>query len=61
MQSFLGLRPVQKEAIPSHTLQDNAFENPFGFNKDNPSQRNCQNHMVQECQESLIQGNIYIQ
>ena len=37
--------------------------------KDNPSQRNCQNqlshpslsHIEQDCQESLIQGNIQIQ
>ena len=62
---------VQKEALPSPELQDHAFEqlNPFRSMEDNPSQRNCQNqlshpslsHREQECQESLIPENIYIQ
>ena len=60
---------MQKEVLPSHKLQDHAYEyqNPFGLKEDNLSQRNCQNqlshpslsHIEQECQGSLIQGNIH--
>ena len=60
---------MQKEVLPSHKMQDYAYEylNPFGLKEDNPSQGNCQNqlshpglpHIEQECQESLIQGKIH--
>ena len=70
-QSFLEIRPVQKEVFLSHKLQGHTYEshNLFGLKEDNPSYRNCQNqlchpslsHTEQECQQSLIQGKIYIQ
>ena len=57
---------MQKEVLPSHKLQDHAYEqqNLFGLKKDNPSQRNWQNqlshptssHNEHEFQESLILG-----
>ena len=45
--SFLEISPVQKEILPSHKLQDHAYEyqNPFGLKEDNLSQRNCQNQL----------------
>ena len=65
LQNFLEISPVQKEVLPSHKLQDHAYEyqNPFALKEDNLSQRNCQHqlshlglfHIEQECQESLIQ------
>ena len=71
LQSFPEISPVQKEVLLSHKLRDHAYEyqNPFELKEDNLSQRNCQNqlshpslsHIEQECQESLIQGKIYIQ
>ena len=71
LRSFLEISPVQKEILPSHKLQDHAFEyqNPFRLKGDNLSQRNCQNqlshpglsHTEQECQVNLIQGMIYNQ
>ena len=71
MQSFLEISPMQKEDLPSHKLQDHAYEykNPFRLKEDNLSQRNYQNqlshpglsHIEQECQESLIQGNSHNQ
>ena len=71
MQSFREISPMQNEVLPSHKLRDHAYEyqNPFGLKEDNLSQRNCQNqlshsglsHTEQECQESLIQGNILSQ
>ena len=71
LQSFLEISSVQKEALPSHKLQDHAYEyyNPSGFKGDNLSERNCQNqlshprlsHIEQECQKSLIQGKIHNQ
>ena len=52
-------------------MQDRAYEkqNFVSLKKDNPSQRNCQNHLnlpsvpnlKQKYQESLIQGKICIQ
>ena len=38
---------MQKEVLPSHKLQDHAYEyeNPFGLKEDNPSQRHPQNQM----------------
>ena len=60
--SFLEIRPIQKEVLHSHKLQDHAYEkqNHFGTKEDNPSLRNYQNqlrypsltHTKQECQES---------
>ena len=71
LQSFLEIRPVQKEVLPWHTLQDHAYEyyNPFRLKEDNLSQRNSQNqlshpglsHIEQECWESLIQEKIHNQ
>ena len=71
LQSFLEISHVQKEVLPSHKLQDYAYEyyNPFGLKEDNFSQKNCQNqlshsglpHIEPECQESLIQGKIHNQ
>ena len=71
LQSFLEINSVQKEVLPSHKLQDHAYEcyNPFGLKEDNLSQRNCQNqlghpglsHTEQECQESLTEGKIHNQ
>ena len=65
LQNFLEISPVQKEVLPSHKLQDHAYEyqNPFALKEDNLSQRNCQYqlshlglfHIEQKCQESLIQ------
>ena len=59
------------EVLPSHKLQDHAYEyqNPFRLKEDNLSQINCQNqvshpglsHIEQKCQESLIQGKIHDQ
>ena len=68
-QSFLDINLVQKEVLPSHKLQDHAYEYPLELKEDNLSQRNCQNqlshsslsHTEPECQESLIQGKIHIQ
>ena len=61
MQSFLQMRPVQKQVLPSHNLQDHAYkwQNPFGLKEDNFWPRNFQNilrhpslsHIEQECQE----------
>ena len=71
LQSFLEIRPVQKEVLLPNKLRDRAYEcqNPFELKEDNLSQRNCQNqlshpglsHTDQECQESLIQGRIHNQ
>ena len=71
LQSFLEIRAVQKEILPSNKLRDHAYEyeNPFRLKEDNLSQRNCQNqlshlgisHVEQECKESLIQGKIHNQ
>ena len=68
LQSFLEISPVEKEVLPSNKLRETAYEywNPFRLKEDNPSLRNCQNHLShpglphieQECQESLIQGKI---
>ena len=65
------ISPKQKGVLPSHKLQDHAYEyqNPFGSKEDNLPQKNCQNqlshpslsHAQQECHESLIQRKIYIQ
>ena len=62
---------MQKKFVPSHKLQDHAYEqqNPFRLKEDNLSQWNCQNqmshissfHIEQECQKSLMQGKIHIQ
>ena len=59
---------MQKEVLLSQKLRDHAYDywNPFGLKEDNLSQKNCQNHWShpglshtkQECQESLIQGEI---
>ena len=37
LQCFLEIRPAQKEVLPSHKLQDHAYEywNPFELKKDN--------------------------
>ena len=51
-QSFPEIRPIQKEVLLSHKLQDHAYV---------PSQRNCTNqlshqnlsYIKRECQESL--------
>ena len=61
---------MQKEALPSHKLQDHAYEyyNLFGLKNNNPPQRNCQNqlshpslsHIDPECWESLIQRKIHV-
>ena len=71
VQSFLKIRPEQKEVYPWHKLWDHAYEyqNPFGLKEDNFSQRNCQNqlshpglsHIEQEFQKSLIQGETHNQ
>ena len=71
LQNFLEISPTQSEVLPSYKLHDHAYEyqNPFGLNEDDPSQRNCQNqmrhprlsHIEQECQEILNQGKIHIQ
>ena len=47
LQSFLEIRPVQKEVLLSHKLRDHAYEyqNPFELKEDNLSQRNCQNQL----------------
>ena len=39
LQSFLEISPVQKEFLPSHKLQDTAYEqqNLFGLKEDNTS------------------------
>ena len=68
VQSFLKIRPEQKEVYPWHKLWDHAYEyqNPFGLKEDNLSQRNCHNqsshpalsHTEQECQESSSEGKI---
>ena len=62
---------MQKEALPSHELQDHDYvqQNLFELMEDNHSQRNWQNQLshlslpntVKEHQESLIQGKIDIQ
>ena len=65
LKSFLEIRPVQKEVPPSHRLQDH----PFGLKEDKTLEIIFQNHLShislshieQQCQESLIQGKIYIQ
>ena len=38
LQSFPEISPLQQEALPSHKLQDHAYEywNPFGLKEDNP-------------------------
>ena len=43
LQSFLGISPFQKEVLPSHKLQNHAYEywNPFGLKEGNLKQRNC--------------------
>ena len=66
LQSFQEVSCAQKEVLPSHKLQDNAYEqqNLFGSKQDNPTQRNCQSQLShpslspieQECQEKLIEG-----
>ena len=62
-QSFLEINPVQKEVLPSHKLQDHAYEqqNPFRLKEDKPSQGQLSHpslpHIEQECRESLIQRN----
>ena len=62
LQSFLEITPVQKEVLLSQKLEDHdAYE-------DNTSRRNGRNqlshpslsHIEQECQESLIQGEIHV-
>ena len=68
MHSFPEIHPTQKEALSSHKLQDNAYEDPFRLKEYNPSQRNCKNQLSdpslsdigQEYQKSLIQGKIHI-
>ena len=42
LQSFLEIRPVQKEVLPSHKQQDYAYEyqNSFGLKEGNLSQKN---------------------
>ena len=63
---------MQKEALPSHKLQDHLIlelQNPFILKEGNSSQGNFQNqlsnpslsHMEQECEESLIQRKIHVQ
>ena len=71
LQSFLEIRPMQKEVLPSHILRDHTRVLKFFWIKgvDNFLQRYCQNqlshpglsHTEQECQESLIQGKIHNQ
>ena len=71
LQSSLGMSHMKKDVLPSHNLQDHAYEyqNPFRLKEDNPSQRNCQSqlshprlsHIEQECQYSSIQGKTQIQ
>ena len=38
---------MQKEVLPSHEMQDHAYEyqNRFGLKEDNLSQRNCQDQL----------------
>ena len=63
-QSFLEKSPVQKEVLLSHKLQDHAWV----IESFRIKGKNCQNqlshpslsHIEQECQESLIKGNIHI-
>ena len=47
LQSFLEISPVQREVLPSHKLQENAYEyyNAFGLKEDNLAQKNCQNQL----------------
>ena len=64
LQSLLEVSPVQKEVLPSHKLQEHAYEYqiPFGLKEDELSQRNCQNqlrpkrlsHTEQEHLENMI-------
>ena len=43
LQSFLEIRPAQKEVVLSHKLLDHAYEyqNPFELKEGNLWQRNC--------------------
>ena len=71
LQSFLETSCVQIEVLPSHKLQDHAYEyyNPSRLKEDKLSQRNRQSqlshpvlsHKNQECLESLIEGKIHNQ
>ena len=71
LQSFLEIRPVQKEVLFSHKLREHEYEyqNPFELKEETLSQRNFRNqlshtglsHLEQECQESLTQGKIHNQ
>ena len=70
-KSFSQISCGQKDFLPSHKLQDHAYEQqkPFGLKEDNSSHRNFQNqlshpslsHIKQECQECFIQGKTHIQ
>ena len=42
LQSFLEIRPVEKEVLPSHKLRGHVYQyrNPFGLKEENLSQRN---------------------
>ena len=71
MHSFQEMHHMQREVLPSHKLQEHAYEyqNPFRLKEDNQSQRDCQHqlihpslsHVDEECQEGLIQRKIHIQ
>ena len=45
LQSFIEIRPMPKEVLPSHKLREHTYkyQNPFGLKEHNLSQRNCQN------------------
>ena len=70
IKSFSQISRGQKDFLPSHKLQDHAYEqhNPFGLKEDNSSQRNRQNQLshpslshIKQWQECFIQGKIHIQ
>ena len=62
-KSFSQISRRQKDFLPSHKLQDHAYEqhNPFGLKEDKPSQWSCKNQLShpglsnikQECQHIM--------
>ena len=66
LQSFLEIRPLQKEVLSSCNLQNYAYEkqNPFKFKEDNHQEilsHPCLSLVEPECWRNLIQEKIQIQ